>query len=56
MAALGACGWTMARISVEISCSENTLRSWRDGAVAMPVVKWKALRALAASVQQTKAG
>lgn len=48
MASLGAQGWTMARIAVELRCSEDSLRDWRDGKVSMPVVKWKALRALAA--------
>lgn len=48
VAQLGALGWTMAFIAAEMGCSENSLRDWRDGKVSMPVVKWKALRALAA--------
>ncbi len=45
---LGALGWTLAFIAAELGCSETSLRDWRDGRVSMPVVKWKALRALAA--------
>jgi AraC-like DNA-binding protein len=48
VAQLGSLGWTMAFIAAEMGCSENSLRDWRDGKVSMPVVKWKALRALAA--------
>lgn len=47
-AALGAAGWTMARIAAAVPCSEDSLRDYRDGKASMPVVKWKALRALAA--------
>jgi hypothetical protein len=44
--ALRIAGYTMTRIAVSIGCSEDSLRAWRDGEVSMPVVKWKALRAL----------
>lgn len=43
-------GWTMTRIAVSIGASEDSLRDWRAGKTAMPVVKWKALRSLAAQV------
>ena len=56
MAQLGALGWTMALIAFELGCSENSLRDWRDGKVTMPVVKWKALRALAAEHGRRAAG
>lgn len=50
--ALRVAGWTMARIAVSLQCSEDSLRDWRDGKTSMPVVKWKALRALAADVKR----
>jgi hypothetical protein len=49
-------GWTMTRIAVSLGCSEDSLRDWRDGKTSMPVVKWKALRALAAEVAARKVG
>lgn len=48
--ALRVAGWTMTRIAVSLGCSEDSLRAWRAGKASMPVVKWKALRALAADV------
>jgi hypothetical protein len=48
--ALRVSGWTMTRIAVSIGCSEDSLRDWRDGKTSMPVVKWKALRALHAEM------
>lgn len=56
MAELGAARWTMARIAAALGCSEDSLRDWRDGKVSMPVVKWKALRALAAEIVGRKVG
>jgi hypothetical protein len=56
MASLGANAWTMARISAALGCSEDSLRDWRDGKASMPVVKWKALRALAAEFGVRRTG
>ncbi len=56
MAELGAARWTVARIAAALGCSEDSLRDWRDGKVSMPVLKWKALRALAAECAGRKVG
>lgn len=49
-------GWSLAFIASEIGASETSLRDWREVRVSMPVVKWKALRALAAEHGRRKAG
>jgi hypothetical protein len=54
-ASLGSVGWTFARIAASVPCSEDSLRDYRDGKAAMPVDKWKALRALAAEVAGRRA-